>query len=149
MSRKKQRDPPPSFATSDGWHGHFTPMFDDQLNSIAYISLTAVAKEAYIILRQKYKGQYTGNNVVCTYNQFIEQGMSRNSIPKAIKQLVAFGFITYDSGGLEHQPNIYHFSDSWKNILTQEDVKNVKRQLSENEQRKAIANNNLKTIEQS
>lgn len=129
MGRKRQRDPPPAFATSKGWHEHFTPLFDDQLDSPAYIALTAVAKEAYTILRQEYKGSYTGNNVICPYKTFMEKGMTRNSISKAIRLLDTLGFITYESGGLEHQPSIYHFSEKWKYVKTKEEAETVKKDL--------------------
>lgn len=36
--------------------------------------------------------------------------------------LFHFGFISYESGGLEHQPNVYHLEEGWKKIFTQEDV---------------------------
>ena len=144
MGKKRQRDPPPAFATSKGWHEHFTPLFDDQLNSPAYIALTAVAKEAYTILRQEYKGNYTGNKIICPYKTFMEKGMTRNSISKAIRLLEALGFITYESGGLEHQPTIYHFSEGWKQINTKEQAESTREDLmerirKEKEQREGLA----------
>ena len=55
MGRKK-KSPPPSFATAGTWHTHYVVLFDDLLNSPAYIALSAAAKEAYTILMQEYKG---------------------------------------------------------------------------------------------
>ena len=150
MGKKKQRDPPPKFATSKILHEHFTPFFDDQLNSPAFIALSAVAVRVYLILRQEYKGIYTGNNIKCTYSQIVDKGVSRNSISKALGMLIAFGFITYEQGGLEHKPNVYHFSEKWKEIKTSEDVKRIQLKLKEKEQqdmqRKERAKDKLKLI---
>lgn len=49
MGKRKQRDPP-SFMTALP-HKGFVPMFNDQLNSPAFISLSTVAKVMYLILR--------------------------------------------------------------------------------------------------
>ena len=65
MGRKK-KSPPPSFATAGTWHTHYVVLFDDLLNSPAYIALSAAAKEAYTILMQEYKGIYTGDKIICS-----------------------------------------------------------------------------------
>ena len=129
MGKRKQRNPPPRFATKGYGSKHFTPMFDDQLNSPAFIALSAVAVRVYLILRQEYKGAYTGNRVICPYDTFTEKGISRNSIPKAIRMLEAMGFITCERGGLGHQPCIYHFSDRWAKIATPSEAKNILNEL--------------------
>ena len=59
MGKKPKRDPPPKFATGGTWHTHHVILFDDLLNSPAYIALSATAKEAYTILMQEYKGKFT------------------------------------------------------------------------------------------
>ena len=58
MGRRK-REPPPAFATiRPTWDkNHYVMLFDDMLDSPAYIALSAHAKEAYVILRQEYKGR--------------------------------------------------------------------------------------------
>ena len=56
MGKRKQRDPP-LFMTALPHRG-FVPMFNDQLNSPAFICLNPVAKVMYLILRQEYKGDY-------------------------------------------------------------------------------------------
>lgn len=131
MGKRKKRDPPPSFATKGYGSIHFTPMFDDQLNSPAFIALSAVAVRAYLILRQEYKGAYTGNKVICPYDTFAEKGISRNSISKAIRTLEALGFIACERGGLGHQPTIYRFSDEWAKIATPAEAKNILKELKE------------------
>jgi hypothetical protein len=130
MGRKKNQ-PPPSFATSRGWNSHYSVLFDDMLDSPAFIALTPHAQIAYIRILQEYKGVYTGNKLVCTYSTFEKKGFRRNTVSKAICMLVHFGFITYESGGLEHQPNIYHLSDGWKKIKTKEDVDRTMQEFKE------------------
>jgi hypothetical protein len=122
---KKKRDPPPSFATSGDWHKHYIVLFDDLLNSPAYISLSSPAKEAYTILLQEYKGPYTGPNVICPYSTFQSKGMRAATLSRALLELETFGFISYESGGLGHRPSKYHFKDEWKKIKTEGDLKEV------------------------
>ena len=121
MSRRK-KTPPPSFATRGDWHTHHVILFDDLLDSPAFIALSAHSKEAYIILMQEYKGNYTGPDVICPYKTFQEKGMRPNTLSRALLELEVFGFITCDRGGLQHQPNVYHLVDEWKKVLTKEDV---------------------------
>ena len=130
MGRKK-KTPPPSFSTMGDWHTHFTPFFDDQLNSLAYVNLSAHAKEAYTIIRQEYKGNYTGDFVICPYGTFKKKGMRPNTVSRAILQLECFGFIQIDRGGLEHKPSVYHLISDWKKIRTEEDLEEVKRVFQE------------------
>lgn len=137
MGKRKQRDPP-SFMTAQP-HKGFVPMFNDQLNSPAFISLSTVAKVMYLILRQEYKGDYTGNNIICPYSTFVEKGISRNSISDNLRQLEALGFITWENGGLYHQPNHYHFTDGWKKIHTMEDAKSIKDRLAEEKKQRKQA----------
>ena len=127
MGGRKKRTPPPSFATMGDWHDHFTPMFDDQLNSLAYTSLSAHAKEAYTIIRQEYKGHYTGDFVICPYGTFKKKGVRPNTLSRALLQLECYGFIEIDHGGLEHRPSVYHLIGDWKKIRTEEDLQEAKR----------------------
>ena len=114
-------------------------MFYDQINSPAFICLNPVAKVMYLILRQEYKGDYTGNDIVCPYNTFVEKGISRNSIADNLRQLEALGFVTLENGGLYHQPNHYHFTNGWQKIHTVEEAKAIKDKLAEEKkQRKQV-----------
>lgn len=140
MGRRKKRGPPPKFATSYGWDRHYNVLFDDLLDSPAFIALTPHAQMIYIRLLQEYKGElYTGNNVICPYSTLVEKGYRRNTIAKAIRMLVHFGFITYEKGGLEHQPSVYHFSEEWKKIWTKEDVDAAMTAFKEEENLKKLA----------
>ena len=125
MGRKKKQSPPPAFATDGSWHTHHVILFDDLLNSPAYIALSAHAKEAYTILMQEYKGLYTGPRVICPYSTFQQKGMRSNTLSRALLQLETYGFIRIDHGGLEHTPNVYHLTGDWKKIRTAEDLKEV------------------------
>lgn len=130
---RKRRSPPPAFATEKGtWEkNHYVMLFDDQLNSPAYINLSSAAKEAYTILRQEYKGELFGSKVICPYSTFEKKGMRANTLSAAILQLEVFGFITVDHGGLERRPSIYQFSDGWKKINSDEDVAEAKARFKE------------------
>ena len=117
MGRKRRRAPSPSFMTSLA-HKGFIQMFNDQLDSPAFICLSPVVKVMYLILRQQYKGDYTGNDIICPYSTFIEKGISRNSIPENLRMLKAMGFITWESGG-------------WKNIRSLEEGKLIRKKLAD------------------
>ena len=139
MRAKKKRSPPPAFATRKGfWQSnHYVMLFDDLLDSLAYINLSAHAKEAYTILMQEYKGDYTGSKVICPYSTFMEKGIRPNTLSGAIMQLEVFGFIEVDHGGLEHRPSVYHFSEDWKKIVTKRDVEDAKASLRDLKERKS------------
>lgn len=122
MGRKKKSGPPPKFATSYDWHKHHIFLFDDLLDSPAFLALSHHARSLYIHLYQKYTGPYSGNNIICTYSELEKKGFRRSTTAKALRMLFHFGFISYESGGLEHQPNVYHLEEGWKKIFTQEDV---------------------------
>ena len=127
MCARKKRSPPPSFATIRGtWESNpYCQFFHDMLDSPAYIALSSSAKEAYTILREEYKGPFSGSTVKCTYATFKSKGMRANTVSRALLMLEVFGFIKVEHGGLEHQPNKYTFSDGWKEIRTDEDVRKV------------------------
>jgi len=127
MGRKK-KSPPPSFATAGTWHTHYVVLFDDLLNSPAYIALSAAAKEAYTILMQEYKGIYTGDKIICPYSTFTSKGMRTNTVSRALMMLERFGFIRVEEhGGLERRPNVYRLIDGWKRIRTAEEAKEIKK----------------------
>ena len=139
MGRKKRKLPPPAFATALPHQG-FVQMFNDQLNTPAFISLSPVAKVMYLILRQEFKGYYMDdNNITCPYSTFTEKGISRNSIPDNLRMLEAMGFISCEHGGLYHTPNLYHFTTDWKKIQTLEEAKAIKAQLVEEKKLKRLA----------
>jgi len=140
MGRKK-RSPPPAFATRKGtWEkNHYVMLFDDLLDSPAYISLSSSAKVTYTILMQEYKGEFTGSKVICPYSTFEKKGMRANTLSTALLQLEVFGFIKVDRGGLEHRPNIYHLVDDWKKIRTDEDIRTAKNTFKELKNRKYLS----------
>ncbi len=137
MSKKRgSKPPPPKFSTSGTWHTHFTPFFDDQIDSKAYIALSASAKEVYTIIRRQYKGDYSGEVIKCPYSTFEKYGIRRETVARSIDQLEAFGFISIERGGLAHQPNRYHLIDKWKELS---DPVKLQRAKSEFEGRKRRA----------
>lgn len=126
MSKKKQKSPPPKFSTSGTWHGRYLVMFIDQLDSPAYTSLSAHAKETYTIIRQEYKGEYTGDKVKCPYSTFEAKGVRRGTLSRSLAELECFGFIEIERGGLAHQPSIYRLIDKWKELDNPEKLEEAK-----------------------
>ena len=96
--RNQKIDPPPKFATGGAWHTHHVILFDDLLNSPAYVALSSTAKEAYTILMQEYKGKFTNNTVKCPYSTFKAKGMRPNTLSHALLQLETYGFISIEHG---------------------------------------------------
>ena len=139
MGKKPKRDPPPKFATGGTWHTHHVILFDDLLNSPAYIALSAPAKEAYTILMQEYKGKFTNNIVKCPYSTFKSKGMRPNTLSRALLQLETYGFISIEHGGLEHQPSKYRFIDKWKESYHPEFLNKSKADFDEAIRRKKLA----------
>lgn len=139
MAKKKQRDPPPKFATDGDWHVHHVILFDDMLDSPAYLSLSAHAKEAYTILMQEYKGNYTGSTVICPYSTFKKKGVRPNTLSRALLQLEIFGFVEIEHGGLEHQPSRYKFISKWKTLKDPDLLNKAKADFEEVIRRKKLA----------
>ena len=139
MSRKGSKPPPPKFSTSGTWHTHFTPFFDDQIDSKAYIALSASAKEVYTILRRQYKGDYTGEVIKCPYSTFEKYGIRRETVARSIDQLEAFGFINVDRGGLAHQPSKYHLINKWQELEDSKKFREAKAELEERKRRAKLA----------
>lgn len=139
MSRKGSKPPPPKFSTSGTWHTHFTPFFDDQIDSKAYIALSASAKEVYTILRRQYKGDYTGEVIKCPYSTFERYRIRRETVARSIDQLEAFGFISVDRGGLAHQPSKYHLINKWQELEDPKKFREAKAELEERKRRAKLA----------
>lgn len=145
MSKKRgNKPPPPKFSTSGTWHTHFTPFFDDQIDSKAYIALSASAKEVYTIIRRQYKGDYSGEVIKCPYSTFEKYGIRRETVARSIDQLEAFGFISIERGGLAHQPSKYHLIDKWKELSDPVKLKKAKDQLEERKRRAKLAKCNAR-----
>lgn len=125
MSHKKKREPPQKWESISD-HERFVRIFESMINSPAFKTLTPVATKIYFILKNEYRGNYTMNNVKCPYSTMIDNGISRNSIPPALRLLEALGFITIESGSIMRQPSVFHFSDKWKEIPDIETAKKIR-----------------------
>lgn len=142
MSRKGNKPPPPKFSTSGTWHTHFTPFFDDQIDSKAYIALSASAKEVYTIIRRQYKGDYSGDVIKCPYSTFEKYGIRRETVARSIDQLEAFGFISVERGGLAHQPSKYNLIAKWQELEDPIKLQKAKFELQERKRRARLAKEN-------
>ena len=138
MSRNKTKYIPPAFETSNA-HDGYVALYRDMLYSPAFIALRATAKEVYIYLRSEYKGVSKGNTVKLPYNDFEKYGVNRHTLANAIDLLECFGFISVKRGSLEHAPSEYTLSTGWKNIKTNQDVKDAMAKYQEIQDRKKAA----------
>ena len=101
---------------------HFTRLYDTMLKSDAWKDLNHASRSVYLILKMQYKGDYTGNTVMCPYKVFQEYGMNTSTVKKAITDLTEHGFIRCDNGivvyhegskTLHRTPNEYTFVSEW------------------------------------
>ena len=100
MSRKNNKREPPQKWECNSDHERFVRIFESMFESPAYKALTPVASRIYQILKNEYRGNFTMNNIVCPYSTMEEYGISRNSIPPALRLLEALGFIVREPGNL-------------------------------------------------
>lgn len=97
---------------------HFTRLHDSLIESGAYKKLSHSARTVYTLIKSEYKGDYTGNKVICPYSKFRAYGMDGRTIPKAIAELEQAGFIEVErfglvTGKLYRYPNEYKLIDKW------------------------------------
>lgn len=128
MSRKNKKRDPPEKWESRSEHERFIRILESMYESPAFISLPANSVRLYLILKNEYRGNYTGNKIVCTYDTIVAHGISRNTIRPNLRILEALGFIVMEEGTLMREASIYHFSDKWKEIS---DIKTAKQIVKE------------------
>ena len=133
MSKKSTKYKPLPFETARP-HDHYSRIYDDMIYSEAYKSLSHAARTAYMILKAQYRGNYTGNSVICPYREFKQFGMGTQTVNNALSDLENKGFIQIKHGTkqakgshLNRQPNEYIFSDKWKDCKKESDTEKVKR----------------------
>jgi hypothetical protein len=81
--------------------------------SKAWKDLDIYARDLYHYMKSKYNFN-NENNISCTYEEGMEL-MSKASFTKAMDSLISHGFIKIIRNGRNlRQPNIYGFSDLWK-----------------------------------
>lgn len=142
MSKKSKRDPPQKWESFTN-HERFVRIFESMYESPAFTSLPANAVRLYLILKNEYRGNFTMNNIICTYDTIEAHGISRNSISPALRILEALGFIVIQPGALMREASVYHFSDKWKEIkdikTAKQIIKDVRKQIQwEKDNRKEV-----------
>lgn len=125
MSRKPNRKPPPFLTTKPTYnHNHYIQLFDEMIDSPAYKALSHGAKFIYSLLCKEYKGDFTGDTVICPYSTLMEHGVRKASIPNWLNELSALGFIkTISHGGLYKIPNEYQLINDWAMFTDVEEAK--------------------------
>lgn len=121
MSKKKKKPvQKPLFATA-GKNEHFVPLYDDLVNSEAWLDLSSKAREVYLIIYQRYRGNYSGDTVICPYSEFNKFGIQNTTVSRKLEELGKHGFIKVERGtvqcsannNLRRQPNRYKFLHDW------------------------------------
>lgn len=124
MGRKITR-PPKHLTSKPTWnHNHYVPLFDEMLDSPAFVALSHGAKIVYLLIAKEHKGDFTGDKVICPYSTMEEHGIRTQSISKWLRELEALGFIRIDShGGLYKIPNEYRLLTDWQQYKDKESAK--------------------------
>lgn len=132
MSRNKPKPQPPDFLTSKkSWNNnHHVSLFDEMIDSPAYISLSNGAKFIYTLIIKEYKGIFTGNKVKCPYSEMKKHNVRSQSISGWLKELEALGFIRIEShGGMYKIPNEYRLINDWMKFKSIEEAKAAKKKI--------------------
>lgn len=120
MAKKRTSYKAKSWETSRT-NDHYTRLHDELLNSAAYKSLSHAARTVYTVLKMQYRGDFTGDEVVCPYATFNAYHMQNRTISKAIAELENKGFIKAERGALQtgnlhREPNKYQFINKWRDF---------------------------------
>lgn len=119
MGKKRSQYEPQAWETVKG-KGHWTRLYDDLLDSPAFMTLTPEAKILYFYMKRQYDGPYNKekDTIIFPYNHAVNNiGIRKGNIRSCINELEQFGFIkTTRGGGLYREPSRYTFIMGWKNI---------------------------------
>ena len=130
MGRKQKNAKPPDFLTAKRTydHNHHIKLFDEMIDSPAWIVLSDGAKNVYLVIVKEYKGMYTGNKVKCPYSTMKNHGIRTQSIAGWLAELEALGFLKISTrGGLYKIPNEYTLVSEWSQIQSVEEARSKKR----------------------
>lgn len=97
MGKKIKRDPPERWESITE-HERFIRIFETMYESPAFIALPSTAVRLYLILKNEYRENFTGNNIICPYKTIETHGISRNTIRPSLRILEALGFIVIEPG---------------------------------------------------
>lgn len=126
--RKKKKYQPPSWATT-GSKKHWTGLYDDLVESPAFVALSPEAKILYFYIRKEDKGPYNERKgaVIFPYTHAVKWvGIRKGNIRRLLDELEAFGFIKIEQlGGMYRITNQYIFVAGWQ-AITAEEAKAIK-----------------------
>lgn len=113
MARKKQGYKAQTFETYKP-NEHFTRLHDSLIDSPKFKALHTQSQLIYILVKQEYKGDYTGNRVICPTRKIESYGIGRSAISRAFRELEDSGFIeVVERGGFPKKPTVFMLSDKW------------------------------------
>ena len=94
---------------------HFALIPKSTTNSKQLNSLPATTRWIYVVIAAECHGRREG--FTFTYEQIKDvTGFSQATIRQAVKGLSDRGFLSYEHGGLERNPNIYKLNWDWLEI---------------------------------
>lgn len=130
-SKKTQYQAQP-FESSQNGHDRYMRLYESMFSSDAWRSLSHASRTVYLIIRNQYKGNFTGNTLICPYSVFQKYGMNNTTIKKCISELERKGFIEVKSGtrqctskNLHRTPNEYTLIGKWKDYVPSESEKRI------------------------
>ena len=90
-------------------------IYESLYRSEAWKSLSHKARDLYILILTRYKGNYTGNEVTCPFSVCEDYGFRRGTLRKLFDELDSAGFISirrFDDC-LHKVPNRYVLINWW------------------------------------
>lgn len=95
-------------------NGHFAFIPKSTTHSQELNTLSVYSRWIYVLMVAEQWGANLDGGFTFPYGEIMEiTGFCRNTIAKAVKELSQAGFLYYEHGGLEANPNIYKLEDSW------------------------------------
>ncbi len=94
---------------------HFTLISESMMNSKAWQALPIKARYLYFEMKRSCAGdKIKAHALVFTY-EYAQQFMNQATFQRSLNHLIEKGFIMLESSGFrKHQPNLYGFSERWK-----------------------------------
>lgn len=123
MSRRKTIIQNEKWESKKSSGAKFTKICDDMQESDAWKKLTLRQHGLYLFLKRKYTKKSDGTDNASDLHITDKDkriiGLSDNTLYKDIDALIDYGFIKLiKHGKVVHKPNIYGFSDMWREYGT-------------------------------
>lgn len=91
---------------------YFALLPQTTVNSKQLNAIPVTARWVYVVMVAEDHGLHVPFQIPYRHIHSIT-GFSTSTIHRAIESLVTAGFMTYDHGGLEQNPNVYDLNTEW------------------------------------